>query len=267
MIRTAEHPAASVHQTTRWIAGPWRAPSYVIMIGRLTPVWITAERPVNEYDTRHAATRLSDLLVHATAYGIVVAGSEIRVVRMEALHPPRGAPYTSARTVPLSMLEGPISLPRVPRMRFIHRTCKLRVRFDLALCLAHTTSRLDPRDTAVRQGTREPVPGREGLTRIEDGRYFSNDGQTQIAPATDGGGRSQRPPDLEGEHVTVGRRRHDTRMRSLTSVQYSDSPTTSTIMTDSAAARSARAPDPRSRAHMSSAMASRVASSARARAK
>jgi hypothetical protein len=61
----------------------------VVVIGPLSPVWITPKLVVNEGDTRHLAARFSDLAVNAKADRIVVTRSEVGIVGVEAFHPAR----------------------------------------------------------------------------------------------------------------------------------------------------------------------------------
>ena len=142
------------------------------------------------------------------------------------------------------------------------------VSVNLGLGGPHPALPLETGDSAVRQRTGEPVARGERLARVENRRDFGNDGQSEIASAKNRRRRAQRPSDLQSEHLAVAfARAHEPRIQSLTSVQKSDSPTSSSIITDSAAARSSLAPVSRRRPQMSSAIVSLVASSVRASAK
>jgi hypothetical protein len=61
----------------------------LLVIGRLSPVWITPQLAVNEGDARHLTAGFSGLAVDATANGVVVARGEVRVVGVKALDPAR----------------------------------------------------------------------------------------------------------------------------------------------------------------------------------
>ena len=153
-------------------------------------------------------------------------------------------------------------------MRGFDRFAERWLGVDLGLSGANSALPFEARNPTMCQRTGEPIPRGERFPGVENRWNLSDDGQAEIAPAQDLGRGAQRSPDLEGKHFAVASAfGHEGRMQSLTSVQKSDSPTTSTIITASAAARSARAPSSRRRAQMSSAIVSRVASSWRASAK
>jgi hypothetical protein len=75
-----------LHQSGRSKRGAISPVFELFVIGRFSPVWITANLAVNEADTRRLAARLPDLVVDATADGIVVPGGEVGVVGVKALH-------------------------------------------------------------------------------------------------------------------------------------------------------------------------------------
>lgn len=252
--------ASHAHETRfdrRWVSA---------CIG-LTPVWVAAKLSVNEVDARKLAIWLADLDRHVGADWIFVARRVVGIVGVETLHTARRAPDAAAWAVRRPFGESRVAFVGVPGVGFANPLGECGVRVEPGLSLSHATASFDAGDTSVREGAREPVASRKRLAIVEQGWNLHYDRKPEVTATQHTGVGPQRTPDLDREHLIVASLRHETRMRSLTSDQKSDSPTTSTIMTASAAARSALEPDPRSRAQMSSAIARRVASSVRASAK
>jgi len=271
---TNTQPPTIAHQIKRCESGAGDGLSRVVVIAWLSPVWITLKRAVNGRDAGRVAAGLADHALKIPPDRVVVARGEVGVVGVQALHTTRRTADPSARTMGCAPGErcapGKQSIPiaRIAGMGRLKCFAEPRIGSDLGLSGANTALAFDARDSSMRERAGEPIVCGKRLPGVEDWRNLGDDRQAEIAPVQDLRRRAQRSPDLKGEHFAVALVfRHEGRMQSLTSVQKSDSPTTSTIITASAAARSARAPSARRRAQMSSAIASLVASSWRASAK
>jgi hypothetical protein len=115
-----------------------------LVIGWLSPVWITSKLPVNERDTRRLTSKLSNGALDAKADGIVIARGEVRVVRMEALHAARRPPDSTARSMGHIGRDVGVPLRGVPCVGGLDSAGQGRVVFDVALRVPYASLRLEP---------------------------------------------------------------------------------------------------------------------------
>jgi hypothetical protein len=110
-----------LHQSKRCESGAGEALSSVVVIGWLSPVWITLKLAVNACHARRLASRLAYHLVHIPANRIVIAGGKVGVVRVKALHPTRRPPDASARAALHTCGKLRVAVARIARMRGLDR--------------------------------------------------------------------------------------------------------------------------------------------------
>ncbi len=220
MTSAAEEPSATLNQTTRCKKDAREALGFRDIIDGLPPVWIALRLAVNESDAGHLAARLSDGHGHIPTDRVGVARGKIGIVRMQALHTARGAPYPATRAELRVRSELSVTLGSVASVSRIEGASELRVLRDLRLRVAHSASRLDARDTTMRQWAGEPIARWKRFAGVEDRGNLGDDGKPEVAAAEHHRARPQGSPDLLSENVVVALLgHHEGRMQSLTSVQ------------------------------------------------